>query len=148
MKSISPILSFAPAVLISVFAFMVISAVPLSKLLLAFSTSVFGFVLFIQVLTKIFQHNCTKHSLLSVILAHLAPFWSFGGLVFTLLKMDGPISNNQILVGLATASLAFFIIVKPSRGYLKTNHFLRTTAWVSVITLLLIVLIRISMRFL
>jgi hypothetical protein len=147
MKTLAPALRFIPALLISLSAFMVVAAVPLSILLLVLVTSIFGLVLFVQIMTVLFQPDSTPHSPLLVILAHLAPFWSQGALIFTLLMMDEPISDKQICTGLVLTALSLWIILKPSRSYLKTNHFLRVTAWVSVITLLLIVLIRVIMRF-
>lgn len=147
MKTLAPALRFIPALLISLSAFMVLAAVPLSIFLMVLVTSIFGLVFFVQIMTVLFQPDSTQHSPLLVILAHLAPFWSQGALIFTLLMMDEPISDNQVFIGLVFTALSFWIILKPSRSYLKTNHFLRVTAWVSAITLLMIVLIRVIMRF-
>lgn len=142
MKTSISIFSYVPAILVSISAFLVFLSVPGSLILTSLGATLFGAVLFVRLLTSVFQSDDQNHSISKVILAYLAPFWSFSAMILLLVERDKGLASLSGFVGILVIALSLGIITRWSKEYLQNQPFLRATAWVSVVAVFLLLVLR------
>lgn len=142
MKTSISYFSYVPVLLVSISAFLVFLSVPGSFILTSFGATLFGAVLFVRLLIAVFQPSGLQHPITGVIFAHLAPFWSLSALILLLVERDKGLASLSTFVGLLAVGLSLGIITRWSKEYLQHQPFLRATAWVSVVAVFLLLVMR------